>query len=456
MRAANDEGVRMGVVTEERDGVLERVQRLERQLQAVCQITAALQARTRLDELERQTLLAAVDVVAADAGSILLHDATSAQLIFKCVLGPAAPMLTGQAMPDTKGIVGQVFQSGEGRITLDVTADKSHTREVDDRTQYSTRNTVTVPLKTLQGQVIGVMQVLNKKHGSFDPDDLAVLAILANLAASAIDTARLYEEARLAEVVHRIGDISHDIKNMVTPVVTGTQTLELMLQAMFTDLDGTLDEPGAPPDLAARIRSACAGVRDWYPEAVQMTYDGTTATQERVREIADAIKGIVAAPHFEAVNVNKVAELVAKTLWGVAGKEGVTIDLAGLGNVPTADLDWKRVHSAFYNLVSNAIPETPRGGTIFLRTSVVTDEAGEERLQIEVADTGRGMPPHIKARLFSPQGALSTKPGGTGIGTQIVKNVVDAHRGTITVESEPGAGTTFRIRLPLTQSEGES
>src|SRR5689334_4541038 len=151
---------------EERDGMLERLQRLERQLQAVNQITAALHARTHLDDLERQTLLAAVDVVGADAGSILLHDTNESRLIFRHVLGPAAPMLMGQAMPDTKGIVGKVFHSGEGCITLDVTADKSHTREIDDRTQYSTQNMITVPLKTLQGQVIGVMQVLNKKQGS--------------------------------------------------------------------------------------------------------------------------------------------------------------------------------------------------------------------------------------------------------------------------------------------------
>src|SRR5207247_94747 len=94
-RAANNEGSRMHVVTkEERDGVFERVQRLERQLQAVCQITAALQRRTHLDELERQTLHAAVDVVGANAGSILLHEPDEARLAFKYVLGPAAAVLT--------------------------------------------------------------------------------------------------------------------------------------------------------------------------------------------------------------------------------------------------------------------------------------------------------------------------------------------------------------------------
>lgn len=62
--------------------------------------------------------------------------------------------------------------------------------------------------------------------------------------------------------------------------------------------------------------------------------------------------------------------------------------------------------------------------------------------------TGRGMPTEVLERLFTGQ-AVSTKAGGTGLGTQIVKNVVDAHGGTIEVRSEPSKGTTFRIRLPL-------
>jgi signal transduction histidine kinase len=126
------------------------------------------------------------------------------------------------------------------------------------------------------------------------------------------------------------------------------------------------------------------------------------------------------------------------------------LDLSGLGDVPLVDLDKKRIYNALYNLVGNAIPETPQGGTVAIRTAVVTDDTGEERLQIEVADTGRGMPEHVRARLFSEQ-AVSTKVGGTGLGTRIVKNVVDAHRGTITVESQEGVGTTFRIRLPMRQ-----
>jgi signal transduction histidine kinase len=65
-----------------------------------------------------------------------------------------------------------------------------------------------------------------------------------------------------------------------------------------------------------------------------------------------------------------------------------------------------------------------------------------------VMDTGLGMPPEVRESLFTDQ-AISRKIGGTGLGTKIVKDVVDAHRGEITVDSELGVGTTFRIRLPV-------
>jgi len=69
-------------------------------------------------------------------------------------------------------------------------------------------------------------------------------------------------------------------------------------------------------------------------------------------------------------------------------------------------------------------------------------------LLVSVADTGRGMPPEVRENLFT--GKVTTrKAGGTGLGMKIVKDVVDAHRGLITVESEEGVGTTFHLRFPL-------
>jgi signal transduction histidine kinase len=81
-------------------------------------------------------------------------------------------------------------------------------------------------------------------------------------------------------------------------------------------------------------------------------------------------------------------------------------------------------------------------------TISASHQASDDFIRLRVADTGNGMPPEIRDHLFTNR-LVSSKTGGTGLGTKIVKDVVDMHGGRITVESEPGKGTTFEIRLPI-------
>ena len=163
---------------------------------------------------------------------------------------------------------------------------------------------------------------------------------------------------------------------------------------------------------------------------------------------------VISEPHFELVRINEVAELVAKFLRGTAERSGVTIDLSELGDAPPVEIDRKRMYNALYNLINNAIPETPAGGKISLHARVVDDEA-RPQLEIRVRDTGRGMPARVRESLFTDH-TETTKVGGTGLGTRIVKNVVEAHNGTISVHSEEGRGTEFVIRIPTRQDRADS
>src|SRR5205823_7836947 len=171
------------------------------------------------------------------------YDPAKCALRFRYVIN-ADPTVIGRLMKielkPGQGVAGTVFKTGKGRITEDVTTDRDHAGGVDEETRFRTRNLITVPLQSTDGQPIGVMQVCNKREGDFDEDDLQVLEILSIIAASAIETARLHQQARLAVIVNLIGDISHDVKNLVTPVVTGTQTLQWMLDGMYQDLDKEL------------------------------------------------------------------------------------------------------------------------------------------------------------------------------------------------------------------------
>jgi GAF domain-containing protein len=177
--------------------------RRERELAAVYRITAALYNRTRLEDLIQQTLLAAMETAEAAEGSVLLHDAARNVLVFRYVESASPQVreqLCGREMPVDRGIAGAVFQSGRGMISGNVLKEARHYREIDRSTRHTTRDLVCVPLKTTEGRVLGVMEVLNRRQGEFDDDDLEVLEILSAQAAAAIETATLYARVLQAEV----------------------------------------------------------------------------------------------------------------------------------------------------------------------------------------------------------------------------------------------------------------
>ena len=166
---------------------------------------------------------------------------------------------------------------------------------------------------------------------------------------------------------------------------------------------------------------------------------------ERVKEIADSVKGLTRPPQFAPCRLADVVSNVYQTLRILADEQHVVLRAEGLDSLPVIRADESRLFNAIYNLVNNAIPEVPSGGSVTVRGRL--DESGK-RVVLSVVDTGKGMSPEVRDSLFSYQ-AISRKVGGTGLGTKIVKDVVDAHGGTITVESEEGAGTAFHITLSI-------
>ena len=145
----------------------------------------------------------------------------------------------------------------------------------------------------------------------------------------------------------------------------------------------------------------------------------------------------------------EVVEAVFKILRTFAGEKQVSLRIEGLHLLPPIMADEQRLFNAFYNLVNNAIPEVPEGGSITVRGEMKS----ADWVLLTVADTGRGMPPEIRDSLLTAR-AISRKPGGIGLGTKIVKDVVQAHKGQITVESQKGVGTNFHLRLTLDPTRG--
>ena len=157
------------------------------------------------------------------------------------------------------------------------------------------------------------------------------------------------------------------------------------------------------------------------------------------------MKGVTSRPHFAAGHVGKIVEGVFKALQVSAQEKGVVLHTNGLETLPLIQVDEKRLFTALYNLVGNAIPEVPHGGTVTISGSANIER---DTLELVVRDTGKGIPHEVRERLFTDN-AISTKAGGTGLGTKIIKDVIDLHKGSIRVESEEGRGTSFHISLPM-------
>lgn len=153
------------------------------------------------------------------------------------------------------------------------------------------------------------------------------------------------------------------------------------------------------------------------------------------------------APEFSRLDVNEAirgAVRLFEPQFHEVGKPTISTEYFIKEGLPEIDGDSELLHKAFQNLVLNALDAMPAGGTLTFRTAETANG-----VRIEVSDTGKGLTPEECSRLFTPY--YTTKQQGTGLGLAIVQSVVSDHRGTISVASEEGHGTTFRIELPRRQ-----
>ncbi len=298
------------------------------------------------------------------------------------------------------------------------------------------RSIVHVPIMAPEG-CLGMLSLSRTTPRAFSAYDLALLGSLAPHIATAFKNAELYTQAQQAyaelaaaqernvqaEKLRAIGElasgVAHDFNNLLAIILGHTEMIK---------------QPNSPH--FARSHRAI----------VQAAKDGA----HTVRRIQEFVR---ARPEHHTTQVD-LAELaddvlhLTKPRWRTAMLEkGITIDLQQhLEPVPLIPGDAAELREVVTNLILNAVDAISQDGILTVATGVTNDH-----VWLDVEDTGMGIPLDVRERIFEP--FFTTKAQrGTGLGLAVSRSIARRHDGDLTVESIPGAGSRFRMTLPLPQT----
>ena len=148
-------------------------------------------------------------------------------------------------------------------------------------------------------------------------------------------------------------------------------------------------------------------------------------------------------------NVNRILDETLDELTEDFRQAGVSVGREVAPDLPDIPLDAKRIRQVFLNVLINAKEALTKGGTISVRTQSVPDRS---TVRVEISDSGKGIRKDVLERVFQP--FFSTREGGTGLGLPVVRKFVEAHGGTVGIESRWRKGTTVWVELPSGRPKG--
>ncbi len=192
---------------------------------------------------------------------------------------------------------------------------------------------------------------------------------------------------------------------------------------------------------AAEILKDDYGPEEAKHEFVQILLKETDRLNNILQEFLSFAKPKL--PDFRQADVNEAIESVLTLTAQEARKASVRMDKRLDRSIGSRNIDAGLLKQAFLNIVLNAIQAMPNGGVLAVESAL-----RESGIEITISDTGFGIPDANRKKLFTP--FFTTKKTGTGLGLAITYRIIENHRGTIDVQSEPGKGTRFTVRIPVT------
>jgi signal transduction histidine kinase len=436
--------------------VAERVssQVLERrlaELKAVFEVTTLVNSEMELTGVLDTVSGEALRTLGGDQSSLFLYDSQIGKLRCVSAWGPQSEVVKNQEMEVGKSVAGWVMNHGKPLHLGEDLKESQFPGFIPKDRRISSSLCVPLMVKKKAKGVLNISLFDDRKK--FTEADLKLVSIFAENAAISIEKAELYERlkkqtqtlrstidelkaaqdrliqsGKLRALGNLASDMSHDFNNILAAVLGRT---ELLLRDVKT--------PVIPEETRQSLLRSLEVIE-------QLAGDGTR-TVDRIQKFARTLK-TSSERDFEELDLNGIVmEALSATRpeWkDGAERRGIHIEIqTELGDLLKPVGNATDTKDVLTNLIRNAIDALPDGGTIQITTAMRDD-----KVEIKVIDNGLGMSQEVKHRIFDPF-FTTKKEKSDGLGLSVAYGIVSRHNGEITVESEPGEGTTFTITLPV-------
>jgi signal transduction histidine kinase/DNA-binding response OmpR family regulator len=402
------------------------------QLEALGEVAQAVSSSLDLDLVLETIITHAVQLSGTDGGSIFEFDEAAEAFLVRTAYGTSAGLVdalrhTHIGLHET--LVGRAAMAGRPYQVADL-RDAPLDPHLERLRDAGWRSLVAVPMLR-EDRIVGALVVRRRTPGSFSEETCELLQTLANQSALAILNARLFRELerKSAELEvasqHKsefLASMSHELRTPLNAVIGFS---EVLLERMFGDLNERQEEY----------------LHDILGSGKHLL--------DLLNDILDLSKVEAGRMELErsTFSVRQTMDYGLSLMRERALRQAVTLRLDVAPGVGLVEADELRFKQVVLNLLSNAVKFTPAGGEVVVRAA-----ADGAELVVSVSDTGIGVPPEDRERIFESfqqGGRAATQQEGTGLGLTLCRRIVDLLGGRMWLDSEQGKGSTFSFAIPL-------